>query len=102
MTESKEIFMTLYRKIYFFIFKTYELLMSMYCPLLGNCYTLASKSMRLRNMPPKRREPPKLYGPIGPNGELQFPPLKPWAEREQERLDAEKKKLSQNKLQKGG
>ncbi|CAH0578973.1 unnamed protein product [Chrysodeixis includens] len=68
---------------------------------IGNCYTVATKTMRLRNMPPKKREPPKLFGPIGPNGELQFPPLKPWAERERERLQEERKGSSRNKLQKG-
>ncbi|CAG9790368.1 unnamed protein product [Diatraea saccharalis] len=50
----------------------------------GNCYTPATKSMRLINMPPKRRPPPKLYGPLGDNGELQFPPPKSWQERERE------------------
>lgn len=52
-------------------------------------------------MPPKRRPPPDLYGPLGPNGEMQFPPLKPWAEREKERLEAIEIEKSKNKLQKG-
>lgn len=68
---------------------------------LGNCYTPATKTLRTINMPPKRRPPPNLYGPIGPNGELQFPPLKPWAEREKERLEAIEKAKGKNKLQKG-
>ncbi|CAB3253984.1 unnamed protein product [Arctia plantaginis] len=69
---------------------------------IGNCYTPATKTMRLVNMPPKRRIPPVLYGPLGPNGELQFPPLKPWAEREKERLEAlDKNKKDKNKVQKG-
>lgn len=68
---------------------------------LGNCYTPATKTMRTIHMPPKRRPPPKLYGPLGPNGELQFPPLKPWAEREKERLDAIKKEQDKKKLPKG-
>ncbi|VVC95447.1 unnamed protein product [Leptidea sinapis] len=51
-------------------------------------------------MPPKRRPPPNLYGPLGPNGELQFPPLKPWAERERERLEALQKEKSKPKVQK--
>ncbi|XP_013168993.1 PREDICTED: dynein heavy chain 3, axonemal-like [Papilio xuthus] len=67
----------------------------------GNCYTPATKTMRTVHMPPKRRPPPQLYGPIGPNGELQFPPLKPWAEREKERLDAIKKEQDKKKLPKG-
>ncbi|CAG9790367.1 unnamed protein product [Diatraea saccharalis] len=41
-------------------------------------------------MPPKRRPPPKLYGPLGDNGELQFPPPKSWQERERERLESER------------
>lgn len=57
--------------------------------------------MRVINMPPKKRVPPTLYGPIGPNGELQFPPLKSWAERERECLEALEKEKSKNKLQKG-
>lgn len=58
--------------------------------------------MRLVNMPPKRRIPPVLYGPLGANGEMQFPPLKPWAEREKERLEAlENSKKDKNKVQKG-
>ncbi|XP_050671120.1 dynein axonemal heavy chain 3 isoform X2 [Leptidea sinapis] len=57
--------------------------------------------MRTINMPPKRRPPPNLYGPLGPNGELQFPPLKPWAERERERLEALQKEKSKPKVQKG-
>ncbi|CAG9584340.1 unnamed protein product [Danaus chrysippus] len=68
---------------------------------IGNCYTRASKTMRTINMPPKRRVPPQLYGPLGPNGETQFPPLKPWAEREKERLEALKKEKDKHKLQKG-
>ncbi|XP_052759353.1 dynein axonemal heavy chain 3 [Galleria mellonella] len=68
---------------------------------IGNCYTPATKTMRVLNMPPKRRPKPELYGPIGPNGELQFPPLKPWAERERERLEKLKKEQEKNKLPKG-
>lgn len=79
--------------------------MSEFCILfiiiIGNCYTRASKTMRTINMPPKRRVPPQLYGPLGPNGETQFPPLKPWAEREKERLEALKKEKDKHKLQKG-
>ncbi|CAH3998948.1 unnamed protein product [Pieris brassicae] len=67
---------------------------------IGNCYTPASKTMKTINMPPKRRQPPQLYGPIGPNGELQFPPLKPWAEREKERLEAIQREKDKNKLPK--
>ncbi|CAH0719658.1 unnamed protein product, partial [Brenthis ino] len=67
----------------------------------GNCYTRRTKTMRTINMPPKRRSPPQLYGPIGPNGELQFPPLKSWAEREKEKLEALKKEKEKNKLPKG-
>lgn len=52
-------------------------------------------------MPPKRKPPPQLYGPIGPNGEVQFPPLKSWEEREKEKLEALKKEKEKNKLQKG-
>lgn len=52
-------------------------------------------------MPPKRRPPPQLYGPIGPNGEVQFPPLKSWEEREKEKLEALKKEKEKHKLQKG-
>ncbi|XP_075973125.1 dynein heavy chain 3, axonemal [Anticarsia gemmatalis] len=68
---------------------------------IGNAYTPATKTMRLINMPPKRRVPPQLYGPLGPNGETQFPPLKPWAEREQERLENIEKERNKLKLQKG-
>lgn len=57
--------------------------------------------MRTINMPPRRKEPPNLYGPIGPNGELQFPPLKPWALREKERLQAIQKEKDKQKLPKG-
>ncbi|CAG9790365.1 unnamed protein product [Diatraea saccharalis] len=67
----------------------------------GNCYTPATKSMRLINMPPKRRPPPKLYGPLGDNGELQFPPPKSWQERERERLESERLEKEKHKLQKG-
>lgn len=53
-------------------------------------------------MPPKRRPPVERYGPLGPNGEMQFPPLKSLAEREREKkekeLEAERNK---HKLQKG-
>lgn len=52
-------------------------------------------------MPPKRRPPPQLYGPLGPNGELQFPPLKSYAEREKERLEAIQREKDKNKLPKG-
>ncbi|XP_053607537.1 dynein axonemal heavy chain 3 [Plodia interpunctella] len=68
---------------------------------IGNCYTPASKIMRLINMPPKRRKPPNLYGPIGPNGELQFPPLKSYEERERERLEEIKEQEKKNRLPKG-
>ncbi|XP_041978336.1 dynein axonemal heavy chain 3 [Aricia agestis] len=68
---------------------------------IGNCYTPATKTMRTPHMPPKRRPPPQLYGPIGPNGELQFPPLKPWSEREKERLAAVKREKEKEKLPKG-
>ncbi|KAL0892691.1 hypothetical protein ABMA27_014410 [Loxostege sticticalis] len=68
---------------------------------IGNCYTPATKAMRVLNMPPKKRVPPVLYGPIGPNGEMQFPPLKSWAEREKEKLEAAKREKEKNKLQKG-
>ncbi|RVE49566.1 hypothetical protein evm_005794 [Chilo suppressalis] len=68
---------------------------------IGNCYTSATKSMRVINMPPKRRPPPKLYGPLGPNGELQFPPPKTWQEREREKLEAERLEKEKHKLQKG-
>ncbi|XP_059059125.1 dynein axonemal heavy chain 3 [Achroia grisella] len=67
----------------------------------GNCYTPATKTMRVLNMPPKRRPKPELYGPIGPNGELQFPPLKPWAEREQERVEKLRLEQEKKKLPKG-
>ncbi|KAG6455707.1 hypothetical protein O3G_MSEX009350 [Manduca sexta] len=68
---------------------------------IGNCYTPATKTMRGLNMPPKKRVPPQLFGPIGPNGELQFPPLKPWHEREKERLDAIEKERNKRTLPKG-
>ncbi|KAL4710846.1 hypothetical protein ACJJTC_016130 [Scirpophaga incertulas] len=68
---------------------------------IGNCYSPATKSMRLINMPPKRRAPPQLYGPIGPDGQPQMPPLRSWQEREQDRLDAEKRERDKKKLQKG-
>ncbi|XP_063362018.1 dynein axonemal heavy chain 3 [Cydia amplana] len=67
----------------------------------GNCYTPASKTMRVINMPPKRRAPPILYGPLGPRGEIQFPPLKPYAERVREKEEAERKEREKGKLQKG-
>lgn len=57
--------------------------------------------MRAVNMPPKKRIPPQLYGPLGPNGETQYPPLKSWAEREKERLEAIEREKKKNKLQKG-
>ncbi|KAI8429290.1 hypothetical protein MSG28_007791 [Choristoneura fumiferana] len=66
----------------------------------GNCYTPASKTMRVLNMPPKRRVPPVLYGPLGPRGELQFPPLKSYAEREREKMEAAKRDQEKGKLQK--
>ncbi|XP_050560797.1 dynein axonemal heavy chain 3 isoform X1 [Spodoptera frugiperda] len=69
---------------------------------IGNCYTTTTKTIRLINMPPKRRPPVERYGPLGPNGEMQFPPLKSLAEREKEKkekeLEAERNK---HKLQKG-
>ncbi|XP_068632055.1 dynein axonemal heavy chain 3 [Battus philenor] len=68
---------------------------------IGNCYTSSTKTMRTINMPPKRRPPPKLYGPLGPNGEMQFPPQKTFAEREKEKLDAIKKEKDKKKLPKG-
>ncbi|XP_047529766.1 dynein axonemal heavy chain 3 [Vanessa atalanta] len=68
---------------------------------IGNCYTRSTKTMRTINMPPKRRPPPQLYGPLGPNGELQFPPLKSWAEREKEKLEALNREKAKNKLPKG-
>ncbi|XP_045448983.1 dynein axonemal heavy chain 3 [Melitaea cinxia] len=68
---------------------------------IGNCYTRSTKMMRIANMPPKKRPPPQLYGPLGPNGELQFPPLKSWAEREKEKQEALKKERDKNKLPKG-
>ncbi|KAI8435550.1 hypothetical protein MSG28_003843 [Choristoneura fumiferana] len=52
-------------------------------------------------MPPKRRVPPVLYGPLGPRGELQFPPLKSYAEREREKMEAAKRDQEKGKLQKG-
>ncbi|XP_073944942.1 dynein heavy chain 3, axonemal isoform X2 [Choristoneura fumiferana] len=57
--------------------------------------------MRVLNMPPKRRVPPVLYGPLGPRGELQFPPLKSYAEREREKMEAAKRDQEKGKLQKG-
>ncbi|XP_039753870.1 dynein heavy chain 3, axonemal [Pararge aegeria] len=67
----------------------------------GNCYTRSTKTIRTINMPPKRRPPLQLYGPLGPNGELQFPPVQTFAEREKERLEAIKKEKDKNKLPKG-
>ncbi|CAH2242148.1 jg1052 [Pararge aegeria aegeria] len=67
----------------------------------GNCYTRSTKTIRTINMPPKRRPPLQLYGPLGPNGELQFPPVQTFAEREKEQLEAIKKEKDKNKLPKG-
>ena len=53
-------------------------------------------------MPPKKRIPPKLYGPLSDSGEMQFPPLKTWAEKEREKLQAIEEEKKKNRLQKGG
>ncbi|XP_049869343.1 dynein axonemal heavy chain 3 [Pectinophora gossypiella] len=68
----------------------------------ANCYTPSTKTMRTINMPPKRRKPPVLYGPLNARGDMQFPPLKPWEEREKERLEAlRRQEANKHKLQKG-
>lgn len=52
-------------------------------------------------MPPKRKPPPQLYGPLGPNGEIQYPPLKSYEERERERLEALEKEMKRKRMPKG-
>ncbi|KAJ8727857.1 hypothetical protein PYW08_016242 [Mythimna loreyi] len=68
---------------------------------IGNCYTATTKAIRLVNMPPKKRTPPQLYGPLGPHGEMQFPPMKSLAQKEKERLKAIEAEKKKHKLQKG-
>lgn len=67
----------------------------------GNCYTPSTKTMRIVHMPPKKRPPAQLFGPLGPNGETQFPPLRPWAEREKERLAKLEREKERNVAPKG-
>ncbi|GBP85180.1 Dynein heavy chain 3, axonemal [Eumeta japonica] len=68
---------------------------------IGNCYTSRTKTFRVPSLRVRRRSPPPLYGPVGPRGELQFPPLRPWKEREKERLASRAAERGKHKLQKG-
>lgn len=52
-------------------------------------------------MPPKKRTLPNLYGPLGPNGEMQYPPVKSWEQREREKKEALKKQMDKKRLPKG-
>lgn len=57
--------------------------------------------MRAVNMPPKKHTPPTLYGPLGPKGEMLYPPLKSWEQREREKQQALKKEMDKKRLPKG-